>query len=323
MRKLAVTIAALTEEQKELIRKNAAECGFSVDFFKGEEDEGAQDVLMEAEVIYGFAYQAARCSEKLKWICAHFAGIDTLLKPGVIGREDILLSNSAGAYGLTISEHVIMVTLMLLRRQLDYTEMSVRRAWKQSALPQHSISGSRITLLGAGDIGRNCARRLKAFGPARITAVCRSGVSSESAFDEVLPQEQLDAVLPRTDILIMSLPSTPSTVGILSKERLALLPESAYVVNVGRGDAIDEAALIDALDNDRLAGAALDVVHAEPLPSEDPLWGAKNLLLTPHVAGNFSLAYTVEKNVAMFCEDLHNYAEGRPLKYLVDRKLGY
>ena len=138
-----------------------------------------------------------------------------------------------------------------------------------------------------------------------------------------LPQEQLDLVLPETEILVMALPSVADTVGILSRERIALLPRDAIVVNVGRGTAIDQEALMEALNAGRIAGAALDVVVPEPLPREHPLWSTRNLLLTPHISGNMSLGYTCDINVDMFCRDLENYAAGRPLEHRVDRKRGY
>ena len=139
----------------------------------------------------------------------------------------------------------------------------------------------------------------------------------------VLPQEQLDQVLPETEILVMALPSVADTVGILSRERIALLPRDAIVVNVGRGTSIDQEALMEALNAGRIAGAALDVAVPEPLPREHPLWSTRNLLLTPHISGNMSLGYTCDINVDMFCRDLENYAAGRPLEHRVDRKRGY
>ena len=102
-----------------------------------------------------------------------------------------------------------------------------------------------------------------------------------------------------------------------------MLPEGAYVINVGRGSAVDEEALADNLENGHLAGAALDVFQKEPLPAQSRLWKSKNLLITPHVAGNMTLPYTKDKNVEMFLEDLENFMSGKPLHYLVDRKLGY
>ena len=177
--------------------------------------------------------------------------------------------------------------------------------------------------MGTGDIGTTFASRARAFEPAAITGVCRSGKSNATVYDKVLPVSELDSILPQTDLLAMSLPATPETKGILSRERLALLPEGAYIVNVGRGSAIDEEALADNLESGHLAGAALDVFQTEPLPADNRLWKTKNLLITPHIAGNMTLPYTKDKNVQMFIEDLKNFAKGKPLHYLVDRKLGY
>ena len=121
----------------------------------------------------------------------------------------------------------------------------------------------------------------------------------------------------------MCLPETSETKGIMSGERISLLPEGAYVVNVGRGSAIDEDALADNLLNGKLAGAALDVFCKEPLPKESRLWGIKNLIITPHAAGDVTVEYSLDKNIDMFCEDLERYAGGLPLRHLIDKKRGY
>ena len=134
---------------------------------------------------------------------------------------------------------------------------------------------------------------------------------------------ELDGALACADLAIFCVPSTPETENIVNEERLALMKPSAYLINVGRGTAVDIGALIKALEEGRLAGAALDVFPEEPVPDDSPVWDAPNLLMTPHVAGNDTLAETRRLNCAMFCEDLENYAAGRPLVHAVDRKLGY
>ncbi|MDE6455845.1 MAG: D-2-hydroxyacid dehydrogenase, partial [Dysosmobacter sp.] len=217
--------------------------------------------------------------------------------------------------------HVVMVLLMLLRRMPEYGEV-VRNRECVNQLPIRSIRGGGFTILGTGDIGVNVAERLRGMGAARITGLSRSG-RKRAGFDEVLPISRLDEVLPRARNLIMALPGTAETRHILNRERIALLPRGAYVVNVGRGSAIEQEPLAEALNAGRLGGAALDVMEPEPLPEGHPLWTARNIILTPHVSGNMTLGYTCDRNVELFCEDLRNYAAGRPLKGLVDRSLGY
>lgn len=318
--KILVINNQLEQKHIDLIKQTAAELGATVNFYKAEADIPESD--FDAEIIYGFAPSIVKTSKKLKWLCVPWAGVDSIMTPGYFANEECLLTNSAGAYGVSIAEHMIAVSLVMMRRLNEFMEETQAGQWL-SPRAQRSIKDCRITVLGTGDIGTTFAKRAKAFEPAQIIGVCRSGKSSETVYDKVLPVSELDKVLPETDLLAMSLPATPETKGILSRERMALLPEGAYIVNVGRGSAIDEAALADNLESGHLAGAALDVFQTEPLPEGNRLWKTKNLLITPHVAGNMTLPYTKDKNVNMFLEDLRNYKEGRPLKYLVDRRLGY
>ncbi|WP_295856584.1 D-2-hydroxyacid dehydrogenase [uncultured Oscillibacter sp.] len=309
----------ITDAHRRQIDAAAEKHGFSVRYYQTKAD--ASGHLADCEVLFGHWRSLLKEAPMLKWYCCSYAGVDPY-QPPFRFPEGVLLTNSSGAYGVTISEHIMMVTLMLQRRMLDYAQIVRDRGWTND-LPVRSIQGSRLTLLGTGDIGTTFAQRAKAFCPASVTGVNRSGRVPDPVYDRVMPMAELDRVLPETDILVMSLPSTPETVGILSRERLALLPESAILVNVGRGSAIDQDALMDELNAGRLAGAALDVMTPEPLPADHPLWTTKNLLITPHVAGNMTLGYTCNKTVSMFCDDLENYAEGRPLKHLVDLKRGY
>ena len=309
----------ITDAHRRQIDAAAEKHGFSVRYYQTKAD--ASGHLADCEVLFGHWRSLLKEAPMLKWYCCSYAGVDPY-QPPFRFPEGVLLTNSSGAYGVTISEHIMMVTLMLQRRMLDYAQIVRDRGWTND-LPVRSIQGSRLTLLGTGDIGTTFAQRAKALCPASVTGVNRSGRVPDPVYDRVMPMAELDRVLPETDILVMSLPSTQETVGVLSRERLALLPESAILVNVGRGSAIDQDALMDALNAGRLAGAALDVMTPEPLPADHPLWTTKNLLITPHVAGNMTLGYTCNKTVSMFCDDLENYAEGRPLKHLVDLKRGY
>lgn len=309
-------------EQKHLayIKTTADSLGATVHFYTSDADISQSDY--DADIIYGFAPSIVKTSKTLKWLCVPWAGVDSLMAPDYFANEDCLLTNSAGAYGVSIAEHMIATSLVMMRRLDEFMEETRNGQWLKPR-PQKSLKDCRITVLGTGDIGTTFAKRAAAFEPACIVGVCRSGKSSEAVYNKVLPVSELDSILPQTDLLAMSLPSTPETKGILSRERMSLLPEGAYIVNVGRGSAIDEDALADNLESGHITAAALDVFQTEPLPSSSRLWKTKNLLITPHVAGNMTLAHTRNKNVQMFIEDLHNFAAGKPLHYLVDRKLGY
>ena len=320
MRRIAVFADFITEDYRRQIDRTAEKTGFSTTYFADRDALAAE--IGAFEVLFGYIPPSLLAgAERLRWLCAASAGVDHLLEDSLWPSQDCLLSNSSGAYGPTISEHVLMVLLMLLRRMPEYQADLRERRWSFYS-PIRSITGSRIVMLGTGDIGANTARRLKALG-ASVTGVCRSGRSGEAAFDRVVPIGALDSVLPEADTLIMALPATGETAGILSRERIALLPERAFVVNVGRGSAVDQTALAEALRAGRIAGASLDVMTPEPLPEDDPLWDCPNLLLTPHVSGNMSLGLTCELAVEMFCADLERYANGEPLKNLVDRSVGY
>ncbi len=318
--KIIVISKALQQKHRDRITDVAEKTGATLCFTESE--EGIDESFKDAEVVYGFGINTARTNKNLKWMCVPSAGVDKFVKPGFFANEDCLLSNSSGAYGVSIAEHMIAVSLMMMR-QLTYAYGKALEGKWTEPVPQKSLKDCRITVLGTGDIGCSFAIRAAAFEPAKLVGVCRSGHCSEPVFDEVQSIDALDSILSETDLLAMSLPDTKETWNILSRERIGELPEGAYIVNVGRGSAIDEEALADSLDEGRLGGAALDVFRTEPLPTESRLWKTKNLLITPHVAGNLTLEHTLDKNVEMFCEDLINYTEGRPLKYLVDRKKGY
>ena len=320
-KKIGVIIDFLNDKYERQLNAAAAKYGYEIEYFPSSAE--AVGRVDDCEILYGHCSQKViRSAKSLKWYCCCWAGVDHFCDESLYQNPDCRLTNSSGAYGTTISEHLIMVCLMLLRRQMEYTEIIRAGGWETLPGGIRSLHGARITVLGTGDIGTEFARRVRAFHPASLTGVSRSG-RANADFDAVHPVTELDQLLPETDLLFMSLPSVSDTVNILNAERMALLPKGAYVVNVGRGTAIDQDALIKALDSGHLAGAALDVVVPEPLPADHPLRKAKNLLLTPHVAGNMTLGYTCDKSVQMFCDDLENYAAGRPLAHLVDRKRGY
>ena len=320
MKKLVVYTPNLTDGHRAAITSAASAHGYEAAFCEGLDEALSQ--AADAEIIFSPEPALLPAAKALKWICVSYAGVEPFLSPDAYASPEAVLTNSSGAYGVTIAEHIVMVTITMMRRQMEYNHILANRQWRRD-LAIRSIRGSRITLLGTGDIGREAAIRLRAFSPKSVTGVNRSGRDAGPLFDRTLPVSALDEVLPQTDLLVMSLPGTRDTDGLMDRRRLSLLPGDAYLVNVGRGNAIDEAALSELMRGGHLGGAALDVFAVEPLPPESPLWDCPRLMITSHTAGNMTLGYTVDRIVEMFLEDFENYCAGRPLKHRVDRALGY
>lgn len=316
---LVVTIKELSALHRSEISDAAKRHGFAARFYDSPDE--ALPHLNDAEVIFGQSVKLSQNAPMLKWLCTPSAGVEHFAVPGAFMNPDAVLTNSSGAYGVTIAEHIIMVTLEMLRAQPEYSGIVARRQWKRD-LPVRSIKGSRVTLLGTGDIGCEAAKRLRAFEPASLAGFNSSGRNPLSLFDRIVTGGGLDTELKSTDILIVSLPNTEKTYHLLDKARLALLPDGALIVNVGRGAVIDETALKAELRTRRLY-AALDVFTTEPLPPDSPLWDCPNLTVTPHISGNMTLGYTKDRIVSLFLEDFENYCAGMPLKRKVDLSKGY
>ena len=210
-RKMIVVNAALEERHRAHIRAAADKQQFDVSFYSTEKE--ALPHLADAEIVFGQSETLAQNSPCLRWLCTPSAGVDQFLGEGVFASPVAVLTNSSGAYGVTIAEHIVMVTLELMRRRMDYDRIVASRIWKRD-LPIRSICGSRITILGTGDLGSTAAARLRGFEPASITGMNTSGHAVEG-FDRILPIAELDSILPGTDLLVMALPGTPQTVRVM------------------------------------------------------------------------------------------------------------
>ena len=216
----------LTDAHKAQIQKTAEELGFAPHFFTLDQFEEAKACVQDCEILYAHSPDLLRAAPAtLKWYCCSFAGVDPYCEdPAIFANPDCILTNS-NVYGVTIAEHVVMVTLMLLRRMPEYEEVVRNRSWSNQ-LPIRSIRDNEFTILGTGNIGVNVAERVRGMGAAKITGLSRSGMP-HPAFDEVHPIADLDKVLPDTKILVMALPGTAETIHILNRERIALLPKDA------------------------------------------------------------------------------------------------
>lgn len=278
----------------------------------------APEIIREANAI-AVAQNSGRA--RLRWLQLNSAGADNYLASGILDPETIL-TNSAGAYGLSVSEHMLAVTFTLIRRFDQYARQQVRHEWKWAGKVT-SVEGSTVLVLGLGDIGSRYAKMMHALG-ADVIGVRRTAHADKP--DYLLEQHaisDLDELLPRADIVAMILPGGSATEHIMDERRLRLMKKGAYLINDGRGNAIDPVALKKVLKEGYLGGVGLDVTEPEPLPADDELWDMDRVVITPHIAGQFLLPKTFENVVKIAGENLYAFVNGEPLRHVVNRKAGY
>ncbi|MGI6075403.1 MAG: D-2-hydroxyacid dehydrogenase [Pyramidobacter sp.] len=310
-RKVLITVLPLNDRHLDFLKERASGGQFSCRMAYKQDGLTVDDVADVDAIIGNVPVPLLRSAKKLKWLQLNSAGADPYDRPGAL-PEGCALTTASGAYGLTVSEHMLALTFALVRRLNQYMALRNEGRW-QSCGHVTSVEGSVVLALGLGDIGGSYARKMKALG-ATVIGVRRHGGEKPDFIDEMRSIEELDELLPRADIVAMALPGTPETFRLMDERRLRLMKKSAYLINVGRGTAVDLEALRRVLADDRLAGAALDVTDPEPLPPENPLWRMDKVIITPHVAGYFFLAETVNRIVRIAGENLRDWTHGFEMK---------
>lgn len=314
----SVLVLLPVEERHKKILEAAAP---GVSFTYATADVVTKEQVQAAQVIVGnppVDYVAG--STNLKWFQSNTAGPDAYLKEGVI-LPQATITNATGAYGLAISEYMLGVLLSLYKKLYAYRDQQGTHQWNKLGTVK-KVNGSTVLVIGMGDIGGSFARLVKAMG-AYVIGVRRTDTTKPDYVDEVHLTADLDELLPRADVVAMSLPGNSQTTKIMSRERIAKMKDGAVIINVGRGTAIDTEALCDALESGHLGGAALDVTDPEPLPQDHRLWDIPNAVITPHVSGGWSLPETFERIVRISADNLHRYFNGEPLKNVIDRNTRY
>jgi phosphoglycerate dehydrogenase-like enzyme len=256
-------------------------------------------------------------AKNLKWLQLASAGVEHAMMPELV-ESDIVVTNAAGVYGIPIAEHVIGMMLALTRRIPAMVRQQDAREWKETSGTE--LYEGTVLVLGLGGIGREVARRCRGMG-MRVLATRRRPENPDPDAEHVYGHDELDAALPQADWLIVCAPATPETRSIIGQRQLDLMKPGARIVNIARGSLIDEQALIEALRDGRLAGAALDVFEEEPLPAESPLWSLPNVLVSPHTSG--SSPRSVERAQNLFLENLRRYQADEDLLNVVDKQAGY
>ncbi len=260
---------------------------------------------------------------QLAWMQAMSAGVDRYVGLEALTRNDrIVLTNLRGVHGPAIADHVFGL-LLTLTRDLGFHRANQREGrWDRSGsdLRPLALQGRTLLVVGLGGIGDEIARRGHGFG-MRVLATRRSAAAAPPYVERVGRPEDLLSMLPEADVVAIAVPLTAETEGLFDAHAFAALKPGAFLVNIARGRVVDTAALIDALDSGRLAGAGLDVTDPEPLPPDHPLWRRPNVVITPHVASDAEL--TDARAWALLRENVRRFGAGEPLLNVVDVRAGY
>ena len=278
-----------------------------------------EELLAPAEVIMAsrrMPLDTAKLAPNLKWVQLPLAGIEWFRTTDLWTTPRVTLTNTDIAQ--PVSEWVLLAMLALGKDARRMLTRQQEHRWERWNLPQ--LRGKRLGVIGYGGIGTEVARLGQALG-MQVMATKRHMRAEERLPDWVLPMGRMEQVLRESDYIVLAVPATPETAGLIGARELALMKATAYLINVARGDVIDTAALVSALKGKRLAGAGLDVFEGEPLEASSPLWDLPNVFLSSHVAG---LVPNYDDLVTdLFVQNLKRYVAGEPLHRVVNKTLGY
>ncbi len=276
------------------------------------------NLLQQADVILGnVSTKLIPECKNLKWLQLDSAGANTIAAL----PQEFILTNASGAYGEAISEHLLACTLSSLKNLEEYRDLQESHDWVNLGSVK-TIAQCNVLCIGTGNIGTEYAKRMHALG-AHVDGVHRSEKPLPDCYENSYTLSQLGEILGNYDIVAMSLPETEETIHILKEEQLRKMKQGSILLNVGRGSAIDEVALVKVAKEGHFKAVHLDVTEHEPLPKNNPLWETKTIYVTPHISGRFNAQATFNHVVDIFYTNLMHYLNNEPLEHVVDRKLGY
>jgi phosphoglycerate dehydrogenase-like enzyme len=284
------------------------------------------EALRDADVMIGWSLEREqlRGAKSLRWIYSITAAVDQFLYPELVSSE-IAISNAGSVHGPVVAEHAIAMLLALAKRLPTAVRYQDRRKWAMEAIwneqPRpREVRGAMLAVVGLGSIGAEVAQ-MTAVLKMHVIGVREHPERGAAGAHEVMGFEALDGVLSRADFVALAAPLTPRTRHLIDARRLKLFKSSAFLINVSRGALVDEAALVKALRDHRIAGAALDVFEEEPLSRWSPIWRMPQVLITPHTA--FLTENVWHRHYEVFSANLKRYLAGEPLEGVVDKKRGY
>ena len=288
-------------------------------------EERWEELLDRAEILFDFGplplAPKLPSRPRLRWIQATSAGVGRYVERAGLLGSDVTVTTASGAHARPLAEFALLAMLMFGKNTLHLMRQQRDHRWERHA--DEEVRGKVVCVVGLGKIGREVARLAAALDARVIGTVrtMRDRTAAELGVERLEPMENLDDLLPHADVVVVATPHTDETHRLIDARRLGLMKSSALLVNVARGDVVDERALVDALEEGRLAGAALDVFEQEPLPPESPLWDLPNVFVSPHSAS--TVAAENGWIAELFCENLRRYRAGEPLLNVLDKGLLY
>jgi glyoxylate/hydroxypyruvate reductase A len=277
--------------------------------------EKAAAFISEAEILYAWNFPQALLTEarRLRWIQSMGAGVENFLVPGL--SNSVIVTRAAGVFGPWMAEYSLTWCGWITRQIERLREHQRQRRW--APVRPDRLRGKTLAIVGLGDIGREIARVARGFG-MRVIGVSRSGKPLPGV-ERVYRPTALVQALAQCDFAVLTLPLTAETLRLIGERELRAMKPTAWILNIGRGPLIQEAALLRALDEKWISGAILDVFDTEPLPPDHPFWGREDVVITPHIAGP-----SIPEEIApIFNDNLRRYLSGKKLRYVLDRRRGY
>lgn len=276
------------------------------------------DTLKDADAVLGNVNpDILNQSPSLKWVQLDSAGADKWCSL----KNDIVLTNASGAYNTAISEHMLGCILAVIKNLYRYKEQQEFHDWYNLG-PVRTISQLKVLVIGMGEIGTAYGQLMHTLG-AEVYGVRRTIHDKPDFVQQLYTTDTMPEILPYADVVALCLPETPDTYHIINEDTLAQMKEGSVLINVGRGTAVDENALIKAMKSHHLSAACLDVTEQEPLPKNNPLWECENVYITPHISGKFNAETTIQKIVSIYKENLEHFLNNEPLTHVVDKQLRY
>jgi len=278
-------------------------------------------LLADTEVLFGLTFPQNYIARApgLKWVQTMTAGMNRFLDADMMSSP-VVLTGVSGIHATPIGEFVLCLMLMFVKQMPRLYQLKQEKQWDRFS--PGKLRPKTVGIIGLGAIGREVARLSKAFG-MRVLATRRSAkqVGRGRYIDIIYPLDQLQQLLSESDFVVIALPLTHETTGLIGEKELQAMKSTAYLINIGRGPIVDEEALIRALDERWIAGAGLDVVTTEPLPQDSRLWELPNVILSPHISG--VMEDYMEIATGFFLENLRRYLDGRKLINVIDKQKGY